>query len=46
LLGYFLNDSEMVPVSPVVIGITSIFEPFHMHLSSVFYILGSSQLLS
>jgi hypothetical protein len=46
LLGYFLNESEMIPVAPVVIGITFVLEPFHMRLSSVFYILGSSQLLS
>ena len=46
LLGYFLNDSEMVLVAPVFTGITFVFEPFHMRFSSVFYILGSSQLLS
>ena len=37
LLTYFLNDFEIVPVAPIITGITSVFT-FHMHR---IYIIGS-----
>jgi hypothetical protein len=47
LLGYFLNDFEMVPVDPIITGITCV---FLFHICCIFivglYILGCSQLLS
>jgi hypothetical protein len=36
LLRYFLNDSEMVPVSPTIIGITFVFT-FHMRCIYYYY---------
>jgi hypothetical protein len=46
LLTYFLNDFEMVPVAPVITGITLVFT-FHMLCISIvrFHILKSSRLL-
>jgi len=46
LLTYFLNDSEMVPVAPIITGITFVFT-FHVRCISTvrFYILESSRLL-
>jgi hypothetical protein len=34
LLTYFLNDFEMVPVAPIITGITLVFT-FHMHCISI-----------
>jgi hypothetical protein len=34
LLTYFLNDSEMVPVAPIITGITFVFT-FHMRFISI-----------
>ena len=34
LLIYFLNDFEMVPVAPIITGITLVFT-FHMHCISI-----------
>jgi hypothetical protein len=34
LLKYFLNDYEMVPVAPIITGITFVFT-FHMHCISI-----------
>jgi hypothetical protein len=34
LLTYFLNDSEMVPVVPIITGITLVFT-FHMRCISI-----------
>jgi hypothetical protein len=34
LLRYFLNDFEMVPVAPIITGITFVFT-FHMHCISI-----------
>jgi len=47
LLRYFLNDFEMVPLDPIITGITFVFA-FHICCISVvgLYILGCSQLLS
>ena len=44
---YFLNDFEMVPVSPVFIGIVFVFN-FHMRCTSIarFYSTESSRFLS
>ena len=46
LLTYLLNDCEIVPVAPIITGITFVFT-FHMLCISVvrFYILESSRLL-
>jgi hypothetical protein len=46
LLRYFLNDSEVVPASPIIIGITFVFT-FHMRCicivrSSYFRIFSAS----
>jgi hypothetical protein len=38
LLTYFLNDFEMVPVAPIIIGITFVFT-FHMRCISIVYIV-------
>jgi hypothetical protein len=40
LLTYFLNDFEMVPVAPIITGITLVFT-FHMRCISIskFFIL-------
>ena len=50
LLMYFLNDFEMVPVAPIITGITPVFN-FHMHCISVvrslcFKIFSSSFLIT
>jgi hypothetical protein len=34
VLTYFLNDFEMVPVAPIITGITLVFT-FHMHCISI-----------
>ena len=46
LLTYFLNDFEIVPVAPIITGITFVFT-FHMRCISIvcLYILESSRLL-
>jgi len=48
LLTYFLNDFEIVPVAPIITGITFVFT-FHMRCISIVrslgYILESSRLL-
>jgi len=36
LFTYFLNDFEMVPVAPIITGITFVFT-FHMHLFLFYY---------
>jgi hypothetical protein len=36
LLTYFLNDFEMVPVAPIITGITFVFT-FHMGCVSIYY---------
>ena len=43
LLTYFLNDYEIVPVAPIITGITFVFT-FHMSCISL-YIVESSRLL-
>jgi len=45
LLMYFLNDFEIVPVVPIITGITLVFT-FHMRCISIvrFYILKSSRI--
>jgi hypothetical protein len=46
LLTYFLNDFEVVPVAPIITGITLAFT-FHTRCISIvwIYILNSSRLL-
>ena len=45
LLTYFLNDFEIVPVAPIITGITFVFT-FHLRCISILrYILESSRLL-
>jgi hypothetical protein len=38
LLTYFLNDFEMVPVAPIITGITCVFI-FHMRFISIIIII-------
>ena len=38
LLTYFLNDFEMVPVAPIITGITFVFT-FHMRCISIVIII-------
>jgi hypothetical protein len=45
LLTYFLNDFEMVPVAPIITGITLVFT-FHMRCMSIVRSLYFKNLLS
>jgi hypothetical protein len=38
VLTYFLNDFEMVPVAPIITGITLVFT-FHIHCISIVLLL-------
>jgi hypothetical protein len=38
LLTYFLNEFEIVPVAPIITGITFVFT-FHMHCISIIIII-------
>jgi hypothetical protein len=46
LLRYFLNDFEMVPVAPIITGITSVFTFHILYFTIRFFSLKSFRLLS